>query len=66
MLSKLLKFGGLGGTSYYFLNEKKKKKPQCCGIMGYIGDDDNAWEVLAQGINLLSNRGYDSVGISTI
>lgn len=47
MLSKLIKFGGLGGTSYYFLNEKKKKKSQCCGIMGYIGDDDNAWEVLA-------------------
>lgn len=66
MLSKLLKMGGIGGTTCYFLNEKKKKKPQCCGIMGYIGLEDNAWEVLAQGINLLSNRGYDSVGISTI
>lgn len=47
MLSKLLKIGGLSGTSYYFLKDKKKKKTDCCGIMGYIGDNDNAWEVLA-------------------
>jgi glucosamine 6-phosphate synthetase-like amidotransferase/phosphosugar isomerase protein len=34
--------------------------------MGYIGETNDAWEMITQGINLLSNRGYDSAGLATI
>lgn len=34
--------------------------------MGYIGDKNDAWEMITQGINLLSNWGYDSAGLATI
>ena len=36
-----------------------------CGIVGYLGSENAIPAVLA-GLNLLQNRGYDSVGISTI
>ena len=36
-----------------------------CGIVGYLGSEDAIPAVLS-GLNLLQNRGYDSVGISTI
>jgi glucosamine--fructose-6-phosphate aminotransferase (isomerizing) len=36
-----------------------------CGIVGYLGDN-NAINIVLEGLSLLQNRGYDSVGISTI
>lgn len=36
-----------------------------CGIVGYLGDSDAIPPVL-EGLSLLQNRGYDSVGISFI
>lgn len=36
-----------------------------CGIIGYIGDD-NAAEVLMQGLRRLEYRGYDSAGIAVL
>jgi glucosamine--fructose-6-phosphate aminotransferase (isomerizing) len=36
-----------------------------CGIVGYLGND-NYKEYILPGLKLLQNRGYDSVGISTI
>lgn len=36
-----------------------------CGIVGYLGEDVFT-EYIITGLHLLINRGYDSVGISTI
>jgi glucosamine--fructose-6-phosphate aminotransferase (isomerizing) len=36
-----------------------------CGIVGYLGNG-KAMDPVLEGLNLLQNRGYDSVGISTI
>jgi len=36
-----------------------------CGIVGYVGPGD-ACGVLLEGLQILQNRGYDSVGMSTI
>lgn len=67
MWNTAIKMGGMVSLSSYLLFKKKDQKVKCCGIIGYISEkDNNAWEVLTQGINLLSNRGYDSAGISTI
>jgi glucosamine--fructose-6-phosphate aminotransferase (isomerizing) len=37
-----------------------------CGIVGYLGIDSEAIDAVLKGLILLQNRGYDSVGISTI
>jgi glucosamine--fructose-6-phosphate aminotransferase (isomerizing) len=37
-----------------------------CGIVGYLGPDQEAIQAVLDGIQLLQNRGYDSVGISSI
>jgi len=37
-----------------------------CGIVGYIGKDNNAGEVLLEGLKRLEYRGYDSAGICVI
>jgi glucosamine--fructose-6-phosphate aminotransferase (isomerizing) len=36
-----------------------------CGIVGYLGNDKST-PVVIEGLTLLQNRGYDSVGISSI
>jgi len=36
-----------------------------CGIVGYLGID-NSTRIVLEGLTLLQNRGYDSVGISSI
>ena len=36
-----------------------------CGIVGYLGNDDYK-EFILSGLKLLQNRGYDSVGVSSI
>jgi hypothetical protein len=35
---------------------------QCCGIVGYIGKDKIGFQVISEGISILENRGYDSIG----
>uniref|UniRef100_A0A6C0CZY8 Glutamine amidotransferase type-2 domain-containing protein n=1 Tax=viral metagenome TaxID=1070528 RepID=A0A6C0CZY8_9ZZZZ len=47
---------------------KKYKEPdhvKACGIVGYVGKD-SAKPFLLEGLTILQNRGYDSVGIATI
>ena len=36
-----------------------------CGIVGYLGNE-NSTQFVIEGLTLLQNRGYDSVGISSI
>lgn len=44
----------------------QRNSVSCCGIIGYIGKEKIAPEVLSQGIHLLQNRGYDSAGMATL
>ena len=37
-----------------------------CGIVGYVGHNDNAIDVLMEGLSSLEYRGYDSAGISIV
>ena len=37
-----------------------------CGIVGYVGEKNNASSVLLNGLKKLEYRGYDSCGIATI
>ena len=37
-----------------------------CGIVGYLGSEPDAIKAILSGLDLLQNRGYDSVGISII
>src|SRR3989344_2826337 len=36
-----------------------------CGIFGYVGKQNNAANIILQGLKLLEYRGYDSWGIAT-
>lgn len=54
------------GVVGYGLSDSEKLRLKCCGIIGYVGKAKIAEEVLAQGISVLQNRGYDSAGISTL
>ena len=35
-----------------------------CGIIGYVGDEQRAMEVILDGLSKLEYRGYDSAGIA--
>jgi glucosamine--fructose-6-phosphate aminotransferase (isomerizing) len=37
-----------------------------CGIVGYLGTTKEAIDAVLDGLTILQNRGYDSVGLSTI
>jgi glucosamine--fructose-6-phosphate aminotransferase (isomerizing) len=37
-----------------------------CGIVGYLGTTKEAIDAVLEGLTILQNRGYDSVGLSTI
>ena len=39
---------------------------ECCGIVGYLGKDPKAGEILSQGIKILEARGYDSCGMVSV
>lgn len=43
-----------------------KGRNECCGIVGYIGNQAKAGEVCIQGLQILESRGYDSCGIVSI
>lgn len=52
--------------SLFGVSQTKQKKSDCCGIIGFVGKEKIAEEVVSQGITLLQNRGYDSAGITTL
>ena len=35
-----------------------------CGIVGYVGTENNAKEVIIEGLKRLEYRGYDSAGVA--
>ena len=37
-----------------------------CGIVGYLGTTPEAIDAVLEGLTILQNRGYDSVGLSTV
>lgn len=37
-----------------------------CGIIGYVGNDQRAMEVILEGLSKLEYRGYDSAGLAVI
>ena len=37
-----------------------------CGIIGYVGDEQKAMEVILEGLSKLEYRGYDSAGLAVI
>ena len=39
---------------------------RACGIVGVVGESDDAREVLLDGLTILQNRGYDSAGMATM
>lgn len=63
---KILKIGGVSIFSYFLMKNYIDKKAKNCGIIGYIGKDENAVEVCLEGIQILQFRGYDSAGVCTV
>lgn len=66
--TKLFKAAVLGLTSTVLIRKdlEKTRKANCCGIIGNISNTHEAEKVVAEGIIILQNRGYDSAGISSI
>lgn len=56
--------GLLSISSYFYINYKKTSL-QSCGIIGYIGQKDQAVQACVNGIQILQFRGYDSCGVCT-
>ena len=47
------------------MHDARKNGLRMCGIIGYIGEED-AVEILLDGLKRLEYRGYDSAGIAVI
>jgi len=58
-------FGLLLVTLYGVYNLVKYKADNC-GIVGVVGNGDDATGFLLEGLTILRNRGYDSAGIATV
>ena len=43
-----------------------QQKAENCGIVGVVGEADDARDVLLDGLSILQNRGYDSAGMATL
>ena len=43
-----------------------QQKAETCGIVGVVGEADDARDVLLDGLSILQNRGYDSAGMATL
>jgi len=43
-----------------------QERTDCCGIAGVVGGSGDAREFLLEGLTILKNRGYDSMGIATM
>ena len=59
-------FKAVIGTSFAYgihsLAFSEKESAEFCGIVGYLGDRNRAFDVLRTGVKILENRGYDSCG----
>jgi len=53
------------GISYINLN-MYKRRIKMCGIVGYVGKDNNCQQILINGLKRLEYRGYDSSGIAYV
>ena len=40
--------------------DRNKEEEICCGIIGVVGTQPNAREILLEGLTVSQNRGYDS------
>lgn len=60
-----LRLGGFLATSALGYSSLQSKA-DCCGIIGNISTSREAEKVVADGIVILQNRGYDSAGIASI
>ncbi|CAG9310213.1 unnamed protein product [Blepharisma stoltei] len=49
----------------YSIYHYRKKISESCGIIGYVGSDPKAIDVLLHGLTEIQNRGYDSAGVAT-
>ena len=64
--------GGLGILGAFLLAtslvvaKQSQEQSENCGIVGVVGNSDDAFEHLMEGLTILKNRGYDSAGIATI
>jgi hypothetical protein len=58
----------LGAMAYLYKYAKEAEETQneCCGIVGYIGNQKKAGKVCMNGLKILESRGYDSCGIVSI
>lgn len=57
----------VGGVSAFGLYSHyyKRNIAEACGIVGYLGNQSKAGDVILEGIKILQHRGYDSAGIAT-
>lgn len=44
----------------YEMYKNKKTSAECCGIIGYIGEENIAGRLVLDGLQILQYRGYDS------
>jgi len=52
-----------------YMNQVRKQQQiqnECCGIVGYIGNQKRAGDVCINGLQILESRGYDSCGVVSI
>ncbi|CAG9330146.1 unnamed protein product [Blepharisma stoltei] len=52
-------------SGLYLAYDYHKQFLESCGIVGYIGKEPKAIEVILNGLNEVQNRGYDSAGVAT-
>mmetsp|Transcript_384 Transcript_384/g.345 ORF Transcript_384/g.345 Transcript_384/m.345 type:complete len:246 (-) Transcript_384:1421-2158(-) len=52
--------------AYEVYKNKYAPSSECCGIIGFIGEDNLAGKIILDGLQILQYRGYDSCGICTI
>jgi len=57
--------GSIGVISYLY-QQQRMKQAECCGIVGYIGNQKQAGSVCINGLQILESRGYDSCGVVSI
>lgn len=60
-----MSLGAMAAYMYGAAGEKEKAN-ECCGIVGYIGNQPIAGNVCMSGLKILESRGYDSCGIVSI
>ena len=52
------------GYFTHFFTMQEKEKIKMCGIVGYVGKNNQCIKVLLDGLSKLEYRGYDSAGIA--